>query len=311
MIRTLVRVVTLSVCFILMLSFYSYGQQENEQTFEIIESVNDSIDLRSNFYDVTDTLSDDLPADDLYDSWDNVGIYYPKVDFSKKTDTTILVLCDNKTNFYVQPVKGRINSEYGFRKRRFHYGIDLGLKIGDSVRCAFDGMVRISSYHKGYGNVIVVRHFNGLETVYGHLSASSVRENQLVKAGDLLGYGGSTGRSTGPHLHYEIRYLGTTINPHKVVDFEKFKLLKDTLYITSQTFEKSYGRPTVAHSTNQTKSTNSGTVSVKGAAYHTVVSGNTLGAIAAKYGTTVSTLCKLNGLTTKSILRIGQKIRVR
>lgn len=283
----------------------SYAQ-ENGEPFEIIESANDSIDLHSNFYDDTDSLSEYFPASELYESWDNDGIYYPHMDFSKKTDTTIVLLCDGKTNFFVSPVKGRINSEYGYRHRRFHYGIDLDLNTGDSVKCAFDGMVRVSKYHRGYGNVIVVRHFNGLETVYGHLSGSRVRENQMVKAGTLLGYGGSTGHSTGPHLHLEIRYLGTPMNPKKVIDFDKFKLISDTLYITNRTFDKSRS------TTYASKSNSSGKSSYKGTgSYHYVKKGDTLGHIAAKYGTSVTTLCKLNKLTQKSLLQIGQKIRIR
>jgi hypothetical protein len=297
-----------AIC-ILLGSYFAIGQNNGEQSFEIIESVNDSIDLRSNFYDETDSLSEFFPASDLYESWDNNGIYYPKVDFTAKKDTTILVLCDNKTNFYVHPIKGRINSEYGYRRRRFHYGIDVDLNIGDSVKSAFDGMVRISKYHKGYGNVIVVRHFNGLETVYGHLSGSRVRENQLVKAGTLLGYGGNTGRSTGPHLHFEIRYLGTPMNPRKVVDFEKFNLYCDTLYITNKTFEKAKSKTYYTKSTTQ-KSTS--TSSYKGSGnYHYVKKGETLGGIAAKHRVGLSTLYRLNGLSSKSVLQIGQKIRIR
>ena len=175
----------------------------------------------------------------------------PRLILPAKTDTTILVLCDNKTNFYAHPIKKRINSEFGYRKRRFHYGIDIDLDIGDSVKCAFDGMVRIAKYHKGYGNVVVVRHFNGLETVYGHLSGFRVRENQMVKAGTMLGYGGNTGRSTGPHLHFEIRYLGTPMNPRKVVDFEKFNLYCDTLFITNKTFEKAKSKTYYTKSSTQ------------------------------------------------------------
>lgn len=283
--------------------------QKNEEVFEIIESVNDSIDLRSNFYDDTDSLSEFFPASGLYETWDNNGIHYPQVDFSKKTDTTILVLCDDKTNFYVHPIKGGINSEYGYRHRRFHYGIDIDLNIGDSVKSAFDGMVRISKYHRGYGNVIVVRHFNGLETVYGHLSGTRVRENQVVKAGTLLGYGGSTGRSTGPHLHFEIRYLGTPMNPRKVIDFDKFKLLNDTLFITNRTFDKTRST-TYQKKTSGNKTSYNNTYKGSGS-YHYVKKGDTLGHIASKYGTSVSTLCKLNGLSQKSLLQIGQKIRIR
>jgi LysM repeat protein len=302
------------VCFLLA-SCSVKAQQQDEPVFGIIESVNDSIDLRSNFYDETDSLEEYFPASDLYESWDNDGIYYPKVDFSAKKDTTILCLCDNKTNFYFQPVKGKINSEYGYRHRRFHYGIDIDLKIGDTVRCAFDGMVRVARYHKGYGNVVVVRHFNGLETVYGHMTASVVRENQLVKAGTMLGFGGSTGRSTGPHLHFEIRYLGSPINPRKVVDFDRFQLYCDTLYITNRTFEKGRSATYYTKSGSTVKKSNaSNTTASKytGAAnYHYVKKGETLGHIAVLCHSTVATLCRLNGLTSKSILQVGQKIRVK
>ncbi|HNW89517.1 MAG TPA: M23 family metallopeptidase [Bacteroidales bacterium] len=305
MINKLLINIAIGILGVVFVCFPLYSQ-ENGETFEIMESVNDSIDLRSNFYDDTDSLSEYFPASELYESWDNNGIYYPHVDFSKKTDTTVLILSDNVTNFYAPPVKGRINSEYGYRRRRFHYGIDLDLDIGDSVKSAFDGMVRIAKYHRGYGNVAVVRHFNGLETVYGHLSGFRVRENQVVKAGELLGYGGSTGRSTGPHLHFEVRYLGTPMNPKKIIDFEKFKLLSDTLFVTNRTFDKSRST-TYAH-----KSTSSGKSSYTSKGnYHYVKKGDTLGHIAGKYGTSVSALCKLNRLTAKSILQIGQKIRIR
>jgi len=305
MIKKLIRIIFFIVTGI-SFSCSQLFSQGNGESFQIIESVNDSIDLRSNFYDDTDSLSDFFPASEIYESWDNNGIYYPHVDFSKKTDTTIIILSDNVTNFYVHPVKGRINSDYGYRRRRFHYGIDVDLNIGDSVKSAFDGMVRIAKYHRGYGNVVVVRHFNGLETVYGHLSGFRVRENQMVKAGTLLGYGGSTGRSTGPHLHFELRYLGTPMNPRKVIDFEKFQLLNDTLYVTNRTFDKSRSQTYANKSVSTQKSSYKSTGS-----YHYVKKGDTLGHIAMKYGTSVSSLCKLNRLTSKSLLQIGQKIRIR
>ena len=292
----------------------AHAQEYDESRFEIIESMNDSIDLRSNFYEIADSLAEYFPASDIYENWDNEGISYPKVDFSNKTDTTILVLIDNKTSFYIHPKKGRINSEFGFRRRRFHYGIDVDLETGDSVKCAFDGMVRVSKYHRGYGNVIVVRHFNGLETVYAHLSVARAKENQLVRAGDLLGYGGSTGRSTGAHLHFEVRYLGTPMNPRKVIDFENNRLQNDTLFVTRSTFDKTRSRPSTQVKT--TTGTQSGTktntnTSSTGSKYHYVKKGETLSHIAQKYGTSVSTLCKLNGLSTKSVLQIGQRLRVK
>jgi murein DD-endopeptidase MepM/ murein hydrolase activator NlpD len=287
-----------------------YAQEvEEEENNYLIESINDSIDIRANFYDDADSLSEFFPAYSLYESWDNEGIHYPKVDFSKKNDTTILVLCDEKTNFYCIPKKGKINSDYGWRRRRYHYGIDVDIDVGDTIKCAFDGMVRVSRRHKGYGNVIVVRHFNGLETIYAHLLVSRVQENQVVKAGEMLGLGGNTGRSTGPHLHFETRYLGTPFNPRKIIDFDNNKLISDTLLISKYTFEN----PKKSKTSSKTN-TNNKTTSYRssgGVTYYYVKSGDTLGRIASIYGTSVSAICRLNGFTDKKLLQIGQKIRVR
>lgn len=124
---------------------------------------------------------------------------------------------------YVAPVPGYVTSNYGYRSRfrRMHYGIDLKLQVGDTVRAAFSGKVRLTKYEgRGYGYYVVVRHPNGLETVYGHLSRFLVKPNQVVKAGEPIALGGNTGRSTGPHLHFEARYLGVPINPANIFDFE-------------------------------------------------------------------------------------------
>lgn len=302
---------------------YAQENEEDDNIF-IIESLNDSIDLRANFYDITDSLSDFFPAGDLYESWNTVSIHYPKVDFSNKLDTTIVVLADNSTNFYCHPHKDKINSDYGWRRRSFHYGIDIDLVPGDTIYCAFDGMVRIAKRHKGYGNVVIVRHFNGLETIYGHLSKLMVTENQTVKAGDILGLGGSTGRSTGPHLHFETRYLGTPFNPSKIINFDTYKLLNDTLFLSKYTFEKPPKRKTPSRSHNYTQksvnisNTNNNTVSQTKtpppngkAVYYYVKSGDTLSQIAAKYGTSVGAICGLNGFSKNKLLQINQKIRVK
>ncbi len=276
-------------------------------TFNIFESYNDSLDLASSFYDIYDSNADYHPASDLYESWDNDYIHYPKVDFSQKTDTTDIMLTGAAMGHFAMPHKGCVTSEYGWRRRRFHYGIDLGLRIGDSVLSAFDGVVRISRYHRGYGNVVVVRHYNGLETIYGHLSVNRVVENQNVKAGELLGYGGSTGRSTGPHLHLETRYLGTPFNPRKIIDIEKKVLHSDTLHLSRYTFNNIQPKKTVvstAQVSNHSYSSSRGS-------YHTVRSGETLSHLAVKYHTTVSRICQLNGFSQKKLLQIGQKVRVK
>lgn len=132
---------------------------------------------------------------------------------------------------FSMPHPGYITSPYGYRRRfrRMHKGVDLKINMGDTIRAAFDGRVRIKNYERrGYGNYLVVRHTNDLETVYGHLSGFLVEPDQYVKAGDPIGLGGNTGRSTGPHLHFETRYMGYAINPCAIFDFANQTTHTDT-----------------------------------------------------------------------------------
>lgn len=123
----------------------------------------------------------------------------------------------------------RITSKYGPRRRRMHKGIDLKVLKGDTIRAAFNGKVRIKAFERrGYGYYVVLRHPNGLETIYGHLSKILVEENQIVRAGETIGLGGNTGRSTGSHLHFETRFLGQAINPAEIIDFENGVPHQDT-----------------------------------------------------------------------------------
>ncbi|WP_297058253.1 M23 family metallopeptidase [uncultured Duncaniella sp.] len=143
---------------------------------------------------------------------------------------------------YCAPVKGRVTSNYGYRSRfrRMHKGIDLGLHVGDTVRAAFSGKVRLTKYErKGYGYYVVMRHPNGLETVYGHLSRFLVKPDQVVKAGDPIALGGNTGRSTGPHLHFETRFMGIAINPAAIIDFDNYVPHKDEFAFDKRTYGKS------------------------------------------------------------------------
>jgi murein DD-endopeptidase MepM/ murein hydrolase activator NlpD len=206
------------------------------------------------------------------------------VDITKKTDTSIINL-----KGYIHPIAGRINSDFGWRRWRWHYGTDIKLQIGDTVRCTFDGMVRIAKRSRSFGYYVVVRHFNGLETVYGHLSKIKVNVNQPIKAGELLGLGGSTGHSTGPHLHYEIRYLGNPINPNDIVDFNCNRLKTDTLYLCRKQFTY--------------------VDEIRRVRYHMVRNGDTLYKISRRYGVPITQLCKLNNIRKTKLLRIGQRIR--
>ncbi|MFH0893147.1 MAG: M23 family metallopeptidase [Bacteroidota bacterium] len=234
------------------------------------------------------------PASDIYKIWDTLLVRPYTIDVTKMIDSVEIILQDNYKNKFFNPVNGIVTSRFGFRKHRYHYGTDIDLETGDSVSSAFDGMVRVVKYSKGYGNVIVVRHYNGLETVYGHLSQSLVKTNQIVKAGSVLGLGGNTGRSFGSHLHFETRYLGQPINPESFISFENKKLTKNSIIISKKTF---------AYSTSSPGS--------KGGSYHIVKKGDSLGKIARKYGTTVARLCKLNRIKSTTKLRIGMRLRTR
>lgn len=134
------------------------------------------------------------------------------------------------------PIKNIKTSPYGWRWNRPHRGVDIRLNIGDPVRCAFNGVVRIARPMGAYGNLVVVRHYNGLETVYGHLSKIKVKPLQVVLAGQVLGLGGSTGRSTGPHLHFEVRFQYEAFDPEWILDFSNYSLRTRRLYLDKTYF---------------------------------------------------------------------------
>ncbi len=187
----------------------------------------------------------------------------------------------------------KITSNYGPRRRRMHKGVDVKVYIGDTIRSAFDGKVRVVNYERrGYGKYVVIRHDNGLETIYGHLSKQLVGENQIVKAGEPIGLGGNTGRSTGSHLHFETRFLGQDIDPTKMFDFPNQDIVADTY---------TYYKPG-----SRKGSKGSAGSEIR---YYRVRKGDTLSKIAARQGVSVSRICQLNGITRRTILRIGQVLR--
>lgn len=188
-----------------------------------------------------------------------------------------------------------LNSPYGIRKHRLHRGVDLHLHIGDSVVAAYPGKVVVSKYNRrGYGNYIMVEHANGTRTLYAHLQKRLVNVGDTVEGGQLIGKGGNTGRSSGPHLHFEIRYGEVNIDPATVFDFEKGELLPNTdRYALAPAID--------SHNAIQAE--------LSKHRFHRVRPGDTLGKIAQMYGTTVEKLCKLNKITRTSILRIGQNIQ--
>jgi murein DD-endopeptidase MepM/ murein hydrolase activator NlpD len=240
---------------------------------------------------------EEFPSLDIYQSWDNefVNAYANAV--IPETYTFDL------TGFCMPTPNTKINDVFGYRPRRHraHYGLDIKVNVGDTIRAAFDGKVRIvkNQGRRGYGKYIVIRHDNGLETVYGHLSKQIVKEDQLVRAGDVIGLGGNTGRSTGSHLHFETRFLGVAINPALMFDFEKQDVTADKY---THVFKKQPAKRTSRSAASTAAADGKGV-------YYKVKNGDTLSKIASKQGVSVNQLCKLNGITTKTVLRIGQVLR--
>lgn len=162
------------------------------------------------------------PASNIYSDWKNTGVSvaHGHVPSNYKIDLT---------GFHMPTPSRKVTSNFGQRWGRLHAGLDIKVYIGDTIRAAFDGKVRISQYAaSGYGYYIVIRHPNGLETLYGHLSKLIAKENQIVRAGDVIGLGGNTGRSTGSHLHFETRICGTPINPALMFDFPNQDIVSNT-----------------------------------------------------------------------------------
>ena len=167
-------------------------------------------------------------ASKFYKTWNQTFLTPKSFTHKQKPDSLVIDMLE-----FHFPYKGVVTSAYGARKKGFHYGYDIKLKIGDTIRCAFDGRVRIEREEKrGYGKYILIRHTNGLETIYAHLSKFLVKVNQPVYAGEPIALGGNTGRSSGPHLHFETRFLGVPINPGELVSFKNNRLLASTVIYT-------------------------------------------------------------------------------
>jgi len=270
------------------------------------------------------------------------------ISFGNNEDIKIILVESHNNAFSMPCDMYRLTSKYGNRKGTPHTGVDLALTKGAPIRCCFDGVVRMAKDYSSYGKTVVVRHYNGLETVYAHLDSICVVPNEMVTAGQLIGTAGSTGRASGVHLHFETRFLYEHFDPEKMIDFGSGDLISNILTIakseldfdkapeapakeqvststtnnpTTATTPSSNNTTPAATPTNTNTNTNPTTTtpskpstpnnSNSETVIHTVVSGDTLYGIARKYGTTVDKLLKLNNITEESKLQLGQKIRVK
>ncbi len=230
-----------------------------------------------------------FPALDLYESWNNDWVNPYRGQNVKLPDSLKIDVSD-----YFPPTLGHVTSNFGWRRRRMHNGIDLKVQTGDTIYAAFSGKIRVRKFERrGYGYYLVVRHNNGLETVYGHLSKFLVKQDDVVKAGQPIALGGNTGRSTGSHLHFETRLMGQVINPNDIIDFNNKVAHTDTYLFQSK----------------KSRAVANGTIGPGGIAYHRVKSGDSLSRISKIYGVSVSQLCKLNKITPTTTLQIGQRLR--
>ena len=258
-------------------------QEQSDEIADSIENAKDSLLLAAEDSDTEpESALDSVITEDSLNTLDSLNtINTAFLDFSDWTLPTTTGV--------------RITSPYGIRRYRLHRGIDVKVYKGDSILSVAPGKVVKAAYERrGYGHYIIIEHTNGTKTLYGHLSKRLVKRGDSVNTASLIGLGGNTGRSTGSHLHFEIRYRDINISPHKIFDFPAGKLL-DSL----QTFSLEVAR--VDHEILAKELSKYRIYKVK--------KGDTLGKIARKYGISIQKLCRLNHIKRNSILRIGQRLR--
>ncbi|MCH2215322.1 MAG: M23 family metallopeptidase [Flavobacteriales bacterium] len=230
------------------------------------------------------------PANTLYSNW-NTQVPNPFRNSLAKFDTTLtLLLVDSLANCgFHTPFDGVVTSRFGWRYGRNHNGIDIDLEVWDPVHSAFPGVVRVARYYKGFGRVVVVRHYNGLETLYAHLHRFKVKPGDIVEAGDIVGLGGSSGNSTGSHLHFEVRFQGVPIKPSQIINFRTNQLRSSVINL---------------------RKSGAFLVAVPETREYEVKKGDYLYQVARTFGISVEKLCAMNGLKSTESLKVGQKLIV-
>ena len=258
------------------------------------------------FYRPSLRTLDSLPV--YAQHWDTSQVFaYKSIEYADLPPVIDLKIVKDLSEF-TPPVVGNVLSKYGPRRRRNHNGVDIPLKVGEPIRAAFDGRVRYAKYNTGgFGNLVIVRHPNGLETWHAHLSKLNVQVNEYVKTGQVIGFSGNTGRSRGPHLHFEMRYCDQTFDPEFIIDFP---LLASAEGDSTTTSTDILARIAEAQNKEKAESQRS-TLSQSTAVYHTIRSGDMLGKLAIKYGVSIDQICRLNKISRTTILQLGRKLRIK
>ncbi len=264
----------------------------------LLKEINDYAENRLLEHDYYNSLTNyydnsEIPSNGTYETWDTENIA-PYENAMSENDSSIQLTLIDKNNWcdFVMPLENPIiTSNFGYRQGKNHNGMDLDLEVWDPIVASFDGMVRIAIKHPGYGRVVVIRHYNGLETLYAHLHRFKVKVGDIIEAGQIIGLGGSSGHSTGSHLHFEIRYKGKPLNPKNIINFKDNKLISESIFVK--------------------KTKHSFTAIPVGVNYYTIERGDFMQKIATNYGMTVRELCDLNDMKKSSVLRVGKTLRIK
>lgn len=313
MIDSLVMLDTVPVSLVNQLNIYRMLARKNPEELEVVidsifesshvpipvinavniymNAMGTSLKAPTGFYAYVPNAGSKRPGGDFYSSWDTQVPNPSRNNLAQFDSTLKLLLVDSNQNCgFHPPFEGVVTSRFGWRYGRNHNGIDIDLEVWDPVHSAFPGVVRVARYYKGFGRVVVVRHYNGLETTYAHLHRFKVKAGDVVDAGDVVGLGGSSGNSTGSHLHFEVRFQGVPIKPSQLINFKEH-----TLRNPEVSLRKSGAFLAVVK---------------EGMQFYEVKKGDYLYKIAEQFGLTVADLCKLNQIKRSTSLRAGQKLIV-
>jgi murein DD-endopeptidase MepM/ murein hydrolase activator NlpD len=244
--------------------------------------------------------------------WSNDVCFTSRNDMSKLKDTLWLCVNDEYDQNFHMPAPGIVTSRYGPRNGRNHNGIDIDLETGDTVYATWSGKVRYAKYNDGgFGNLVIIRHPNGLETLYAHLSKFLVYPDQDIVAGEPIGLGGNTGHSYGSHLHFEIRFYDAPMNPEEIINFSERGLKNENLFVHKGLFRPG-AKPSDYYEDHPTEVVQAPVVvRTPQVRYYKVRPGDTLTEIAARNNTTVTNICQLNGIKPTTVLQLGRSLRVK
>ncbi|MEG1556171.1 MAG: M23 family metallopeptidase, partial [Bacteroidales bacterium] len=272
----------------------------------------------SSYSFITETYQ--IPGYDLYSQyWDVENIRSEVLEIPFSEDQLRIILVQSNNNDFVFPCMGQLYMDYGARKGKFHPGVDLKLPTQAPVKSCFDGVVRMAKNYGDYGNTVVVRHYNGLETIYAHLHQLNVRPGQIIQAGEIIGISGNTGNAPINMLHFEIRFLNEYFNPAFCIDFNTEDLMGNTLVLKKSDFnikpiplmkEDTSVISNISPESGQKMENKTEDATLTTSGFYVVKPGDTLYKISRMYNISVDKLLKINNITDGFTITVGQKIKV-